>query len=235
MPASAIIVLGMHRSGTSSLAGMLEAGGLHLGTVNTAAAFNKKGNRENADVMRLNDAVLANTGSDWRNPPAGAAIWNRDNLVERDAIAERLGERQPWGFKDPRALLTLDGWLPILADARFVATFRHPKRVARSLASRPGPLHVPIHEGLRLWQTYNERLLAFMETRPVELVDFDSPPDKYLARVRAMCDGLGLDVAKAETFFAHELRVSDDGYEAEMSPQIIALHAQLKARAATPI
>lgn len=233
MPASPIIILGMHRSGTSSLAGMLEAGGLHLGTVNTAAAFNKKGNRENPDVMRLNDAVLANTGSDWRNPPAGAAVWRDENIVQRDAIAARLGERQPWGFKDPRALLTLDGWLPIINDARFVATFRHPKRVARSLAARPAPLHLPIDEGLRLWQTYNERLLAFMDTRPVELVDFDAPPEDYLAQVRAMCGRLGLDVAKAETFFEHKLRVSDDAYAAEMGPEIEAVHRRLQARAGT--
>lgn len=233
MARSPIIVLGMHRSGTSSLAGMLEAAGLHLGTVNTAAAFNKRGNRENADVMRLNDAVLSNTGNDWRNPPAGPAVWRPENLAERDAIAARLGERQPWGFKDPRALLTLDGWLPVLADARFVATFRHPKRVARSLASRPVPLHVPIEEGLRLWQHYNERLLAFMDTHEVDLIDFDSPPESYLAKVRAMCDRLGLDGELAETFFEQKLRVSDDAYEAALSPQIEAMLRRLRLRAGT--
>jgi len=42
-----ILILGMHRSGTSCLAGCLEEAGLYLGDVNLKAGFNKKGNREN--------------------------------------------------------------------------------------------------------------------------------------------------------------------------------------------
>ena len=45
-----IVILGMHRSGTSCLAGCLEELGLHLGTVITSAPHNKKGNRENPEL-----------------------------------------------------------------------------------------------------------------------------------------------------------------------------------------
>ena len=45
-----VIVLGMHRSGTSLLTGSLEAAGLHLGEVNNAARYNPKGNKENESI-----------------------------------------------------------------------------------------------------------------------------------------------------------------------------------------
>ena len=46
-----VLVLGMHRSGTSCLAGSLQQAGLELGDVFTSNPFNKKGNREHRDVM----------------------------------------------------------------------------------------------------------------------------------------------------------------------------------------
>lgn len=47
--ASTVLILGMHRSGTSCLAGSLQEAGLYLGEVNTAAPHNAKGNRESRD------------------------------------------------------------------------------------------------------------------------------------------------------------------------------------------
>ena len=44
----AILMLGMHRSGTSCLTGIMQALGVHLGEVFTESTWNKKGNRENA-------------------------------------------------------------------------------------------------------------------------------------------------------------------------------------------
>lgn len=222
-----IVILGMHRSGTSSLAGMLEAAGLHLGKVNTAAAYNKKGNRENAEVMALNDAVLANSGHTWRNVPTGPAVWTEADRVWRDAVIATLSASQPWGFKDPRALLTLDGWAERLPDAIYVGTFRHPKRVARSLAARPAPLHVPLAEGLELWRRYNERLVAWSSLNPMHLVDFDLPPEAYLKRVRAIAAAIGLDPDKVEVFFEETLRASDTDVAVDLTPDVSRLHATL--------
>jgi len=46
-----------------------------------------------------------------------------------------------WGFKDPRTLLTLDGWLEALPEVSLAATFRHPLSVAGSLQERKQVLH----------------------------------------------------------------------------------------------
>ena len=63
LPARLIAVLGMHRSGTSYLAGSLQEAGLILGDCHTWNKHNEKGNRENQKFVDLHDAILeANVG-----------------------------------------------------------------------------------------------------------------------------------------------------------------------------
>ena len=71
-----VIVLGMHRSGTSLLTGSLEAAGLYLGEVNNEAPFNRKGNKENESIRELNDALLERNDAAWNRPPNGQARWS---------------------------------------------------------------------------------------------------------------------------------------------------------------
>ncbi len=187
-----VIILGMHRSGTSSLAGSLQSAGLFLGEVNTAAPYNAKGNRESLQIMALHDQVLANDGHSWDFPPAGEASWTAADRAQRDAIIRQLEVEPIWGFKDPRTLLTLAGWLERVPDARLVGTLRHPARVAASLASRPAPLYVePVH-GLALWRRYNRRLLALWRETPFPILDFDDEPAEYRRDLDAACRYLGL-------------------------------------------
>ncbi len=232
MTNTTIIVLGMHRSGTSCLAGILESAGLHLGEVNTKAPFNKKGNRENNDIMKLNDQVLANTGHTWRDPPEGPAKWTEADGRQRDAIISKLSEKPIWGFKDPRTLITLDGWLEALPSVKFVGTFRHPKRVAKSLASRPAPLHVPIEDGLALWQSYNRRLLTISDRFDMPIVNFDLAPDQYTNQVTKICHQLGLSSNKDSDFFDRSLRVSSDDYDFPISSEVMATYDALIKKSA---
>ena len=68
-PTRIYAVLGMHRSGTSWLAGSLEERGLALGEVNESAKYNAKGNRENSELQSLHAAVLRDSGGTWRDIP----------------------------------------------------------------------------------------------------------------------------------------------------------------------
>ena len=71
-----ITVLGMHRSGTSSLVGSLEEAGLPLGDVrDTGGDSNEKGHREPGELIALHDDVLITSGGAWHLPPAEAR-WN---------------------------------------------------------------------------------------------------------------------------------------------------------------
>lgn len=205
--ARVITVLGMHRSGTSSLVGSLEAAGLVLGDVQTRAAkSNEKGHREPNELIALHEDVLITNGGAWHLPPA-RVHWSRAQQRRRDEfIASRAG-LPLWGWKEPRTLLVLDGWLEALPGLESVATFRHPAVVARSLQRRHGSESADMW--LDLWLAYNERLLEVLERRHVPLIDFDLPEAAYRTRLRAVVEELRLPrAAEAESCFDGELRTS---------------------------
>lgn len=199
-----LCVLGMHRSGTSCLTGLLEDAGVFLGDVSKSNPHNRKGNQENPRIMALHDAVLADAGAAWDRPPRDPVRWAPERLATLREIVSGYWGHQPWAFKDPRTLFTLPGWLQVLPDLAFVGTFRHPAVVARSLWRRS---RFPLEAGLALWQRYNEALLHCCHTHRVGLVDFDLPPGPYLNRVAGVFRGLGLEVQAGDMpFFTPGLR-----------------------------
>lgn len=183
---SCLLILGMHRSGTSCLAGSLQELGLYLGNVYEQNPHNKKGNRENQLVMDLNDAVLAHNDASWDKAPplhkplswTTALVSQRDNLLAALTQAGVLNKHQLCGFKDPRTLLTLPFWQDGLgSNLQWIGTFRHPLRVAKSLNARSG---MPLEQGVSLWLSYNERLLALCRnTVQPNLLCFDQPAEQY--------------------------------------------------------
>lgn len=229
MAARPIIVLGMHRSGTSCLAGSLQQRGLFLGDVYESRPHNRKGNRENQRIMDLNDAVLRASGGAWDRPPRilrpdGAAA------AERDAIAASLAagaEGASWGFKDPRTLLTLEFWRDGIADARFVAAIRHPAQVARSLTTRDPSMAVGA--ALDLWLHYNQRLLALLAQAPFPVLDFDMGADEYPVAIDMLARELQLPGAPAGSieFFDDTLRTPADAAEILVPAAHAATHAAL--------
>jgi hypothetical protein len=220
-----VLVLGMHRSGTSCLAGSLQELGLVLGDVITVAPNNAKGNRENKRIMDLHNDVLRENGGSWDQPPPRSALrWSRQHRARRDAIIAEYGNAECWGFKDPRTLLTLDGWLEVLADPTFVGTFRHPGPVVRSLVKRNGQ---DPQRWLSLWRDYNERLLSLHEKGAFPIVDFDLGEAAYRARVADVAERLGLRPQGVAGFFEPTLRHhrTDDG---SLPDDLAALYARLR-------
>ncbi|QLC24818.1 sulfotransferase family protein [Parasphingopyxis algicola] len=216
MTGRVILILGMHRSGTSALAGTLQSAGLFLGDVIEASPHNRKGNRENKKVMLLNEEILTSNGGAWHRPPPRME-WQADHRARRDAIIADYRGRSPWGLKDPRLLLLLDGWRAALPDAEFVGTVRSPVAVARSLLKR-NPEFGTSGAFVDLWHHYNERLFALWRRERFPLVDFDTDSDRYLDRLAAICERLGLDPARSdERFFEASLRTAQrNGTGAEL-------------------
>ena len=144
----------MHRSGTSLLTGSLEAAGLHLGEVNNAARYNPKGNKENESIRRFHNGLMSRYGTAWDRPPKHQIQWTpADEKRARVLVEPYFHAARPWGFKDPRTVWTIEGWLRIVRGARMIAVFRHPSLVVRSLGARRrsiGP-----DDALRLWCAYN--------------------------------------------------------------------------------
>ncbi|MDD9984602.1 MAG: sulfotransferase [Gammaproteobacteria bacterium] len=203
-----VIVLGMHRSGTSLLTGSLEAAGLNLGNVNNAAKFNEKGNKENESIRDLNDALLAKADAAWNLPPEGQVRWDRaDEGRGRVLIGSYLDAARPWGFKDPRTIWTVEGWLRLLPDACMVGVFRHPSLVVRSLTARSGTLAIEADEALRLWCAYNAELIRLERKYGFPVLHFGAVEtfrDDVVAPLTAFARAIGLTGA-LDRFFDRRL------------------------------
>jgi hypothetical protein len=206
-----ICVLGMHRSGTSCLTGIMQSFGVELGEVFTENAANKRGNRENSRIVQLNEALLKKNSGAWYRPVI-VSKWSWLQTRERKRIISQLQANSAgqWGFKDTRTLFTLDFWLEGIAktheEVSFIGTFRHPHRVALSLNKRD---NAPIDQCWELWHTYNTRLYELAQTNNFPLVDFDLPADEYLEDALTKLIQLGLNEDKAaiaREFFDADLR-----------------------------
>jgi hypothetical protein len=160
----AICIIGMHRSGTSMIAGVLHGSGLYLGAENEllgANSGNADGHFEHKGFLRINDALLAHFRGSWDFPPALEAGWQEDaSLAPLRAQAKELvaglSRRFPWGWKEPRTTVLLPFWKSLIPELRFVVCVRSPLEVAHSLARRN---KTPLEHGIHLWQRYTRAAL----------------------------------------------------------------------------
>jgi len=159
----AIIVLGMHRSGTSALAGTLDHLGVDFGpTLSAGASDNELGFWEHAELVQLDEWVLQVLGASWEDACVLPAEWWKSEPVHpvRQAIADILehdfSRSELWGLKDPRLCRLLPLWNAVLAESGckplYVIVFRHPRAVAASLMKRDG---FPSDKSHLLWLRYN--------------------------------------------------------------------------------
>jgi hypothetical protein len=225
----------MHRSGTSCLTGSLQQGGLFLGKHHTWNEYNRKGNRENQDVVNVHEAVFKANGMSWKKPlpvaaPAGAFIpvWDLQHKERVLEIIAEYAEKPLWGFKDPRTLMVLDGWHELVPDMEFVGIYRHPLAVAQSLASRPA-MPVSIEEGLDMLYRYNRELLREHERQPFPVLCFDWSEERFHRALDNLHAQLGLaPVPVDERFYTQELHKQSADVTAELPPHIRELYEQLE-------
>lgn len=151
-PQPPVLLIGMHRSGTTLVAQLLRRLGFFLGE--------RRQQHDEALFFRgLNDLFLRQSGAAWDNPSpvelllrdepvrALALEHARAQLSSPQAISflgparylrlrslDRLAT--PWGWKDPRNTFTLPLWLELFPGARAIHVLRHGVDVAASLVQR---------------------------------------------------------------------------------------------------
>jgi hypothetical protein len=168
----------MHRSGTSALAGALEALGFEIGPeadVMPADEGNPEGYFELVSVVRANDDLLAHFGGRWDSPPALAPDWTNDEAAlefvrsARALVGELFGSDR-YLLKDPRISILLPLWRLVTDDKDCaIVIVRDPLEVAASLSRRNG---LPTLSGLALWAAYNRAMLRDLRGARVHVCNY---------------------------------------------------------------
>lgn len=188
-----VVVLGMHRSGTSSVAGLLARMGVWPGPAEDllVGPDNPKGHYESGRLHALCRRRLQAAGGEWKNPPTqtpAAAV----DAFRRDvaALLDTFEAQRPWLIKEPRLCLLVRELLPLLTRPVFVLVVREPRAVAASLAARDGLGHA---DALALWEHYNREAFEASRGWPRVLVDYDvlvgdplGATHQLLAQLRAL-------------------------------------------------
>lgn len=225
-----LCILGMHRSGTSFLTGSLQQAGLELHRVHEQNPHNLKGNRENPAIMQLNDWILDSNGGSWDDPPESPR-WSAAQLAQGRDIVAQYESYSIWGFKDPRALITLQGWRELVPDIEFVGIFRHPLLVAQSLNRRNEK--ISLMRGIELWRIYNELLLRLHGQENFPILEFDPSTEDMGAAARNLARFLKLPNPAAIQFFEDEL-VNQKYFDSELMDEATTrLYQELQSIART--
>ncbi len=143
MDLRAIIVLGMHRSGTSALAGALASAGFQLPRrLRGSAPSNPKGHFEPDEIVNIHDRLLAALGTNWYGleelPASRFASAEASGFAGElvSAIAADYPGSMPFIMKDPRVCRLMPLWRGVLSQCHakplFVLPVRNPLDVAIS-------------------------------------------------------------------------------------------------------
>lgn len=216
------LVLGMHRSGTSSVAGTIaRLGPVPPKTPIPAGDDNRRGYWESLAITELHNELLASAGSKWNDWRLFNSGW-RDTPVAAQfkARAKALLESEFNGasafvLKDPRICRFPEFWLEIFQEEnitpRIVIPVRVPLEVAQSLKTRNG---FSLSEGLLLWLRHVLDAEAATRDMPRAIIMWDA----FLKDWRCEIERIGKDLnihwpgltdftaAEIDTFLTAELK-----------------------------
>jgi len=161
---TAVIVLGMHRSGTSALAGLLHELGLEMGSslMSGRADENEKGFWEHEKIVSIHERLLAHFGFSWSDPAPLPEGWHTRDFSRQcqdeicQVLEEDFGSQSLWALKDPRMCRLLPLWMPVFDSLQvtplFLCIVRNPLEVVASLQRRDSMAN---DHALLLWLQYN--------------------------------------------------------------------------------
>jgi len=197
----ALLVLGMHRSGTSALTRVLSLLGADLpaNLMQPKADNNELGFWESLPIYALNEEILASAGTRWDDWRRFNPDWFRSPEVARfKARALQVMEREftnssLFVLKDPRICRLVPFWNEVLrefdADVNCVIVLRHPLEVAASLRERDG---FSRSRSLALWLRHSLDVERTTRGLPRVFLSYDSLLQDWRSNVAAVADRLAL-------------------------------------------
>ncbi len=197
-----ICIAGMHRSGTSMVARILNKCGVYLGEdkyLIKGQADNPGGFWENFLFVNINDDILSLLGGAWDMPPQNNQPgWENSSLFDHNrAVAQSLisdiTAHAPWGWKDPRNSLTLPFWKNLIPDLKVVVCVRNPVEVAKSLYNRG--YSTPAFSG-NLWKIYYQRLYTAISPEKVLVTHYEAMFYDAEAELNRLLSFLGISATQ---------------------------------------
>jgi hypothetical protein len=197
----AIVVLGMHRSGTSAVARGLQALGVYLGDdFLDAQPENPTGYWEDRGIVELNERALKTLHLGWdsiapieRRQFGGWSMW-RLRREARRYLRRHFTPAPLWGFKDPRTIRLLPFWSTVLnecdIDGAYLLAIRNPSSVAASLHARQG---TDVEMAQRLWLVNVVPFLDEIGGKPLVVVDYDRLMLDPRGQLERVARGLGVN------------------------------------------
>ncbi|MDO6527433.1 hypothetical protein Q4519_17270 [Motilimonas sp. 1_MG-2023] len=194
----AILILGMHRSGTSALTGMLGKAGIPLGTefIDDVADVNKKGFWEHKRLVEINEAILAHLGKSWFSLDVAAELSNVGLFelakFKQQAITfieTEFSGAPIFALKDPRMCVLAEFWLDVFQsleiETKVIVLNRMPDEVAASLYKRD---KLPVLIAQQLWLEHTLGCLRVCQLQfdvvtIISFEDFLNDPSRFLTKV----------------------------------------------------
>jgi capsular polysaccharide biosynthesis protein len=191
-----VLLLGMHRSGTSIATRALAALGIDLGENLMRAAARKypEGLLEDTAFVRINNALLTSFGLKWHSlEEIAPESWTQPGLrpfrqQARRLLESRVALYRPFGFKDPRTCRLLPFWRSVVneitGDVGCVIVARNPMAVAQSLHRRD---KFALEHALELWHLHMKALVGPIDGAWKKVtVEYDQlleDPERQLQRI----------------------------------------------------
>lgn len=202
---SLVCVLGMHRSGTSAITGLLNKSGIYIGEQDRllpAQDDNLKGFYENDKICRLNQWLFMRNCTDWdcfvgfnkqKLSWLSSVIYLRAVAAELELLFKK---HVVAGVKDPRLCLLLPMWRTYFSFKKIVVLHivRHPMEVALSLEKRDG---FSVEQGLAIWERHVRSQLYVadgLDSLVVLHSKLMQQPLQEMQRVRQFMQSAGLDI-----------------------------------------
>ena len=195
----AVLVLGMHRSGTSALTRIVNLMGFAAPrTLMAATDANEAGFWESEAFMLLNERIMKACGGKWtarrafsKDPLAVARAGGLYAEV-RATLAAEYGDAPDIVLKDPRISRLMAIYRPLLEEAGYrilpVLALRNPMEVAASLTKRDG---FSTGKGLGIWLRYTLDAEAATRDMPRAVVGFEALMADWRGTMARAADGLG--------------------------------------------
>ncbi len=236
-----VIILGMHRSGTSTVSGVLHMNKVIMGTYQTfwprPLNQNPKGFYENYDFRQINDKILKLSNYDVKSFKTKIPLLKiNDRLLSkmRKLVKNYNFLYDDWGWKDPRTCLTIQYWVDIMSqlnlsnDLKIIFVLRKASSVARSLKKRNA---LPLAKGLELWKSYTEKAFEFCNVSclPIHYCSFEDLLINPVSTCNSLFDFLQRtwNPTIVDQFVDRSISSSQRGEEVQYPEHIIQLESKL--------